>query len=336
MKAMKKPTQLLPRILVPFLIVACLLLSACEPLSMPELSIPAQLTPDIATAPTLEIGVPTPMVEMTINFSPRVEFPKAYYSFSPVKDYLPFVTALESKEEENRLTLYNEDKSLFYSFSAEKVESAQTNEACLNAVLEKMKADWAVFSPGDIAAAAYPGNSSGFTFSGVLQDRASKGALVASYQNQQCYFFLSVYTDQMAGIGADALDLNLGATLFAAMLKTIEIGVPPAKPTCQISDDPEYGKTLEKPIQVGNTNIIDGKNRVELYLLTLRGPDDEEITFTRQQPVLNQNGDVVDVYSISYAGNETSTLVYFDIYTFAQPLAIHGFSCEAPFPLEKP
>lgn len=332
---MKKP-NLLTKMLVPLLIAAYLLLSACEPLSMPEPSLPEQLTPESGAVSTAEVGVPTPMVEMTINFSPRVVFPQAYFSLLPVNDYLPFVTALESKKEENRLTLFNEDKSLLYTFSADHVENAQSNEACLNVVLEKMKADWADFAPGDIAVAAYPDNSSGVTFSGVLQDRASRGALVASYQNQQCYFFLSVYTGQMAGNDTVALDINLGATLFAAMLKTIEIGEPPAHPTCQVSDDEDYGKTVEKPIQVGNTNIIDGKTRAELYLLTLRGPGNEEITFTRQQPVLNQSGGVVDVYSINYEGSEANILLYFDIYSFAQPLAIKGFTCEAPFPLEKP
>lgn len=334
MKAMERPHQL-TKIVVACLTGLCLLLSACEPLSTPVLSTPEKITPDRFAVPTLQAGIPTPMVEMSINFAPRVEFPQAHYSFLPVKDYLPFVASMESKTEENRLTLYNEDKTLFYSFSAEQVPNAQNNEACLNAVLEKMKVDWVDFAPGDIATSAYPANSSGVTFSGVLQERASRGALVASYQNQQCYFFLSFYTEQMAGAGG-ALDLNLGATLFTAMLKSIEIGEPPAKPMCQVSEDAAYGQSVEKPIQVGNTNIIDGKTRAELYLLTLRRPGNEEITFTRQQPVLNQNGGVVDVYSISYAGSETSTLVYFDIYTFAQPLALHGFSCEAPFPLEKP
>lgn len=332
MTARKRQHRLIRLIL--FLTGLSLLLNACEPLISLEDSVPEQITPGLVTPPVSSEGLPTPVTELSLTFYPRTDFPGSSFSLSPVKDYLPFVSTLQSQREDNRLMLYNEDKSLFFSFSADELPDGQSNEACLNAVLERMKGDWLQFTPGVITPSANPVNSSGLPFSGVFQERPSRGSLIASYQNQRCYIFLAVFTEEMAGEGSSSP--NLGAILFDGMLKTIEIGTLPLKPDCQISDDADYGRTVEKPIQVGNTNIRDGKNRVELYLLTLRGPAGEEILFTRQLPVLNQEGGVVDVYSISYAGSETSMLLYFDIYTFAQPLAIQGFTCEAPFPLKQP
>lgn len=317
------------------LFLACvLLISACMPVNRPDLSIPVQLTVESALGTIQPVDDATPVVMVPINFSPRVDFPQAWFSIMPVKDYMPYVPELESHIEENRLTLHNADKSLFYAFSYSETSGVQDHEGCLNPVLNKMKDDWVDFSSDPIQPAAYPQNSLGLSFKGVLQERASQGSLIASYQNHLCYVFMAVYAEEMSKGGHS--NENLGAALFNAMLQSIKIDTMPPKPTCQISEDPEYGKNVEKPIQIGNTNIRDGKTREELYLQTLRGPEGQELSFERQQPILNQQGGVVDVYSVSYAGLSEPVLIYFDIYSYAQPLAAMGFTCISPFPLEQP
>ena len=109
-----------------------------------------------------------------------------------------------------------------------------------------------------------------------------------------------------------------------------------APPLCVIAEDPEYGFSPDKPIQVGNTSLIDGPVREQLYLLTLRGPENQEVIFTRQAPQFNQAGVIVDPYQIEYSGLEEPVLLYFDLYNFASLQVPIGFTCEAPFPIPTP
>jgi len=107
-------------------------------------------------------------------------------------------------------------------------------------------------------------------------------------------------------------------------------------PLCIIAEDPEYGYSPDKPIQVGNTNLKDGPEREQLYLLTLRGPENQEVVFTRQAPQFNQEGTIVDPYQIAYDGLEVPLLLYFDLYNFSTLQVPIGFTCEAAFPIPAP
>lgn len=109
-----------------------------------------------------------------------------------------------------------------------------------------------------------------------------------------------------------------------------------APPLCPFSVDPEYGFSPDKPIQVGNTNLKDGPERELLYLLTLRGPENQEVIFSRQAPQFNQAGVIVDPYLIEYSGLEVPILLYFDLYNFASLQVPIGFTCEAAFPIPAP
>ena len=107
-------------------------------------------------------------------------------------------------------------------------------------------------------------------------------------------------------------------------------------PLCHLAEDPEYGFSPDKPIQVGNTNLKDGPEREQIYLLTLRGPENQEIIFTRQAPQFNQSGTIVDPYQIEYDGLEVPLTLYFDLYNFASLQVPIGFTCEAAFPIPAP
>ena len=107
-------------------------------------------------------------------------------------------------------------------------------------------------------------------------------------------------------------------------------------PLCPFAEDPEYGFSPERPIQVGNTNLTDGPEREQLYLLTLRGPENQEVIFTRQAPRFNQAGTIVDPYQIDYDGLEGPLMIYLDLYHLASLQLPVGFTCEAPFPIPAP
>jgi hypothetical protein len=124
------------------------------------------------------------------------------------------------------------------------------------------------------------------------------------------------------------------ATIEAIPSKTAEPTEVP--PLCLLAEDPEYGFSPDNPIQVGNTNLKDGPEREQLYLLTLRGPENQEIVFSRQAPQFNQSGTIVDPYQIEYDGLEVPVLLYFDLYNFASLQVPIGFTCEAAFPIPTP
>ena len=107
-------------------------------------------------------------------------------------------------------------------------------------------------------------------------------------------------------------------------------------PLCYIAEDPEYGFSPDRPIQVGNTNFTDGPEREQLYLLTLRGPENQEVIFSRQAPRFNQSGTIVDAYQIEYNGLEHPIMLYLDLYHFASLQLPIGFTCEAAFPIPSP
>jgi hypothetical protein len=108
------------------------------------------------------------------------------------------------------------------------------------------------------------------------------------------------------------------------------------EPACQLSTDPDYGFSPDQPIQVGSNQLSDGPARELTYLLTLRGPNGEEVFFTRQAPQFNLAGTIVDPYLVEYEGIGESVILYFDLYTYTPLFVPLGFSCEAPFPIQPP
>ena len=105
---------------------------------------------------------------------------------------------------------------------------------------------------------------------------------------------------------------------------------------CEPATDPAYGFSADYPIQVGSNQLSDGPERELIYLLTLRGPNGEEVFYTRQAPQFNQAGTIVDPYLIEYEGIKEPVILYFDLYNYAALLVPLGFTCEAPFPIQAP
>lgn len=105
---------------------------------------------------------------------------------------------------------------------------------------------------------------------------------------------------------------------------------------CQLAEYPDYGFSADLPIQVGSNHLSDGPERELIYLLTLRGPNDEEVFYTRQSPEFNKAGTIVDPYLVEYDGIKEPLTLYFDLYNYAPLLVPAGFTCEAPFAIQPP
>ena len=122
--------------------------------------------------------------------------------------------------------------------------------------------------------------------------------------------------------------------------KTETVSTPSPEPeenkNCELATDPDYGFSADAPIQVGSNQLSDGPERELIYLLTLRGPNGEEVFYTRQTPQFNQAGTIVDPYLVEYEGIKEPATLYFDLYNYAPLLVPLGFTCEAPFPIRPP
>ena len=125
----------------------------------------------------------------------------------------------------------------------------------------------------------------------------------------------------------------LSTEVKPASTPTVEVTM---EQDCPVSTDPDYGFSPDDPVQVGSNQLSDGPERELVYLLTLRGPEGEEVFYTRQSPQFNQAGTIVDPYLVEYEGLKEPLTLYFDLYTYAPLFVPLGFTCEAPFPIQPP
>jgi len=166
--------------------------------------------------------------------------------------------------------------------------------------------------------------------SGSLFGEPMLGSLAVLHPDDRCFSLVGM----AATPEASSLWQSTGKLAFDALLKRVRF--LPNLAACQVATDSTYGFSPENPIRLGSLNLYDGIARMEAYLNTLRGPNFEEIIYTRLNPVYNHASQIVDPYEISYAGLSKPLTLYFDLYTYEAPMAPIGFTCEAAFPLEQP
>ncbi len=105
-----------------------------------------------------------------------------------------------------------------------------------------------------------------------------------------------------------------------------------------ISTDTTYGRTVEKPIFLGVTNVHEsGKNRVK-YLNALAGPNGEELTFTRYKsccpfitlnsrtPGADQKFGLLDIWVVTYEGIPKPDTLYVNAYDQGELIAPQGYT----------
>ena len=113
-------------------------------------------------------------------------------------------------------------------------------------------------------------------------------------------------------------------------------GLTAATSLCAISDDPGYGTTTEKPIQVGGGPMYLASRETK-YLGALRGPDGQGVHFKRNGSARSPDGTILDSYSLDYKGIDRAVTLYLDGYHWtAPPKAPVGWLCGADMNLEPP
>jgi hypothetical protein len=103
------------------------------------------------------------------------------------------------------------------------------------------------------------------------------------------------------------------------------------------SDDPEYGRSPEKPVMVGNGgDILAGPQYEQRFLNSLAGPNGEPLSWKRQKSghgfsTTNSplGWGVLDVYEVSHAGLGEPVLLYINMYDSDRLSAPAGFTIRA-------
>jgi hypothetical protein len=138
--------------------------------------------------------------------------------------------------------------------------------------------------------------------------------------------------------GGATFDALLGSVTFLEATPTPRPPSATATPAntsnsaCLVSADASYGYTQGNPIRVGG-DVFGGPARARAYLDTLRGPNGETLSYTRNGSVVN-DATILDAYTIN--GLAQATTLYVDQYSYETLKAPVGFTCSSPFPLSAP
>lgn len=327
---MKRNDLSLHKFLVLFTLI---LLSACSVLPLrPDVTPPPSFVPPVgATGTPLPTATPDPA--SFILLGPEITVKEAAYAFQPIVAWNASGDRLPLIQEENRVSMGNQFSGLYLNLNSEKGGVNHSSSDCLAMIRDRMASSMVGFE-ADEPQALMVNNVPGLAlnFSGQLEEQAVTGKLATFFPNTRCFSLIALNH----GTEAEALWQASGQYAYAKLLDSLRFLDQLQAATCQISVEPSYGLTPDKPIRVGNTNIVDGIERIELYLNTLRGPAYEEVFYTRLNPLYNAQREIVDAYTITYPGLAEPITLYFEIFQFETPLAPLGFNCEAPFPLSAP
>lgn len=126
-----------------------------------------------------------------------------------------------------------------------------------------------------------------------------------------------------------------GSRVFSELIKSIKFlsGWPSSSTrTCIVSTDNTYGYTQENPIRVGG-DAMGGPARERGYLDNLLGPNGEKTSYNRLKSIPFDNT-ILDVYEIT--GLNKAMTLYLDEYSYTDPKAPVGFTCQTAFVLSQP
>jgi hypothetical protein len=130
-----------------------------------------------------------------------------------------------------------------------------------------------------------------------------------------------------------------GLPAYQAIAASFQYFQPHVTP-CEQSFDPNYGLVPENPIQIGGGAL--GLQRIEGFMYGLSGTGGTLPLLYERQPEYALHGLALDVYTAQYSYgtdgvNGPRVTLYFDRYSYQQPLAPIGFSCAAHyFPFGEP
>lgn len=276
---------------------------------------------------------PTPEPPNYIQTGNPVQVQAGMYSFEPVTSWDQSGVPLTVHIKDTRATLSNAEETLFFSLASEPAPSGSTTRVCLDTLLQRMAADLSDLQYSDTSPiTTQAGTGLQVELQAKVFSQTSIGALQVIQVNQRCFSLLGLATS------ADSASLweVSGAPILSRLQQSVRFLEPSQLMGCEVAKDSSYGYTPENPIRTGNTNLYDGRTRQENYLLNLRGPNYEEVFFTRLAPEFNDQGVIVDPYRIEYARIPEAVTLYFDMNTFEPLFVPQGLTCEAGFPISAP
>lgn len=321
----------------PYRVIALLLLmnmlTACQyQAALPGRSdVPIYKPPQVITA--TPAPTPTPELSEYIQTGSLIQVQAGMFSFEPVTTWDESGVPLAVHIKDTRATLSNAEETLFFSLSSEPAPSGSTSQVCLDTLLQRMTADLSDFQyskPTPVTTQA--GTWLQVQLQAKVFSQTSIGALQVGQVNQRCFSLFGLATSDHSS----TLWETSGADILNRLQQSVRFLEASQLMYCDLATDPSYGTTPGNPIRTGNTNLYDGRTRQETYLLTLRGPNNEEVFFTRLAPEFNDLGIIVDPYRIEYAQIPEAVTLYFDMNTFEPLFAPQGFTCEAAFPISIP
>ena len=135
----------------------------------------------------------------------------------------------------------------------------------------------------------------------------------------------------LAGCGSSAESVSSLSALTPALIGE-EVSVPRSRKNahCAVAADPEYGRTPDKPVQVGG-GFRSGPARELRYLSVLRGPSGEGIKFRRCGSTSSRGFGFVDLYSVWHEGLSEAITLYLSFYSYVEPSLPQGFTCTELF-----
>lgn len=290
--------------------------------------IPPALPETIQTADTAPL--PFEIVQSETEYLNPLEG----FAFKPITVWSDDQPALTLQTIQDQVTLSTGDDSLFFTISSQQTSEPLSSVDCLEGTRKSMAESSTFFQVTALDEMQLPaGPAAAFQFRDIVDsDTAIYGQVLVLTSQNRCLHLIGIsltaQPEQSWQASGQPVFLKLAASL--RVLEGQEIL------DCQISADLSYGFSPDDPIRVGSNQLSDGPQREQLYLLTLRGPNGEEVIFNRQAPQFNQAGVVVDPYLIEYEGLATPVTLYFDLYSYAPLQAPFGFTCEAPFPIPPP
>lgn len=301
-------------------------------------------------SPTLDAAEP-------LQTGEELSLPRAGFAFTPLTAFGTPPQALVLTIHETRAELISADESLFFSLAGE-LAAGEDSAACLERILSAMRSDSAMLQAQgtkELSLAGQSGLAAGV--STEMFGQAAVGQVSVLATQGRCFSLIGLAVPQGSaaaggtempqadgtptlaptGVGSDAAGGIWDALGLAIQNKLLaSVHFLPSDGLCLQSSEPTYGYSADDPIAVGSQALYDGRTREETYLATLRGPQGEEVFFSRLDPRYNAADTIVDPYEISYTGLAAPLTLYFDIYHYETLRAPSGLSCEADFPLFQP
>jgi hypothetical protein len=294
------------------LILACQQASGLIPTPTPLM--PTATTGTTSTA-TITV-TPTATAFLALQGDP-ITFKAGGFTVAPLRGYDREVNSYQAflKSADERVTIF---------LLTEAKPSGKTPIGVVNSYMEYFKEVTHDFSEGESLEIVID-SAQGISrdYAGTLEEEPLHGRVAIVFPDDSKILTVIVQT-----VGEGRWESE-GELAYAALIKTISFFKPEISSACLVAKNPDYGYTIDLPVQIGGDEA-NGPDREEEYLSGLLGPRGEIVSFYRAESI-ETNGVVLDKFIVTY--KNTQKTLYMDMYTYNKPQFPFGFNCSTTAPL---